>query len=197
MKFTVFGVKIEITFLFCAVLCFLLLTDRTGLIIPVLAASLIHEAGHLFCMWAADCAPISIKLIPASVQITRHYKSSVNRDIAVSFCGPLVNICVFAALYLNYNLYKRDYILTFAAVNLIIGLFNLLPINGLDGGSVLVLLLSKKMHTFKAESIVFFIGIFVSSAVFLFGVYLYLSGKFNLSVIIMAVYLFICTFIKK
>ncbi len=196
MKFTLFNIKIEVSFLFCALLCLLLLTDKTGLIIPVLLSSFLHETGHLLCMWAKGIAPEKIRLIPASVEITE--KNIIRPySFAVSLCGPLLNLAVFLALFINYSIFKNRFIGEFAAVNLIIGLFNLLPVKNLDGGEILFNLLLKKMPFSRAENTVFFISIFLSSVLLFFGSYMFVFKNFNISIIILSLYLFICALSKK
>ena len=80
MRFSLFGTKIYISFFFCAVFTLMLAFDRTGLILPTFFAVVVHEIGHLFAMWALDCEPKQIKLIPSSVQVvssfSKRYKCS-------------------------------------------------------------------------------------------------------------------------
>ena len=102
MKFKFLGTEIYISFLFCAVICFMLALDRTGLIIPTLFAVLIHETGHLLAMWAADCQPRAIRLIPTSVQIVRSFSPKKYGEAGIAFCGPAANLVLFGVLLVNY-----------------------------------------------------------------------------------------------
>ena len=171
--------------------------DRTGLIIPTLFAMFIHEGGHLLAMWAADCQPKAIRLIPTSVQITRGFSPKKHGEIAISLCGPLANIILFSSLFTNYLIFKSEQSLNFALLNLVIALFNLLPVTGLDGGAIITIVISKFTNIYKAESIVRIITVVFSLVAFLLGVYLWVSGTFNISVFIVAIYLAVCGLIKK
>lgn len=197
MKFKLFGTEIYVSFLFCAVLCFMLAIDRTGLIMPTLFAVLIHETGHLIAMWAADCQPRAIRLIPASVQIIRGFSPKKCGEAAIAICGPAVNLVVFFTFYINYQMFKNELSLVFAILNLVIALFNLLPVSGLDGGTLLTIALARFTDIYKAEAIVRIITGAFAFCAFLLGVYLWVSKTLNISVFIVAVYLGVCSFIKK
>lgn len=197
MKFKFFGTEVYVSVLFCAVVCFMLAVDRTGLVIPTLFAVFIHESGHLLAMWAADCQPKQIRLIPASVQIVRGFSPKRCGEIAVTVCGPAANLVIFGVLFANYFIFKSEQSLTFAILNLVIAVFNLMPVSGLDGGTLLAAAIARFTDIYKAERIVRIITAVFAFVAFLLGVYLWVSGTVNISVFIVAVYLAVCSFIKK
>ncbi len=197
MKFKFFGTEIYISFLFCAVVCFMLVVDRTGLVIPTLFAVFIHESGHLLAMWAADCHPRAIRLIPSSVQIIRGFSPKKCGEIAVTVCGPAANLVIFGVLFGNYFIFKNEQSLSFAILNLVIAVFNLLPVSGLDGGTLLAAAIAHFTDIYRAERIVRIITAVFACIAFLLGVYLWVSGTVNISVFIVAAYLAVCSLIKK
>ncbi len=197
MKFKFLGTEIYISFLFCATLCFMLVIDRTGLIIPTLFAIFVHESGHLLAMWAAECQPRAIRLIPTSVQIIRGFSPKKHGEVAIAVCGPMANLVIFASLFANYLVFDSRQSLKFAILNLVITIFNLLPVQGLDGGALLTIFIAKFTDIYKAESIVNIITLVLSLVIFLLGVYLWASGTVNISVFIVAVYLAVCGLVKK
>lgn len=197
MRFKIFGTDIYISFLFAAVIAFLLATDRTGLVIPTLFACLIHETGHLFAMWIRECQPKSIRLVPATVQITRDFACKPNSQGIIAVCGPAANIAVFLSLLINYFIFKKESILVFALLNLIIAVFNLLPVSGLDGGTLLELLIARYTDANRAYSAVKIITALFAAAAFVVGFLMWFSGNFNLSVFIIAVYLVLSCLVKQ
>ena len=197
MKLKFFGTEIYISFLFCAIVCFMLIVDRTGLVIPTLFAVFIHESGHLLAMWAADCQPRAIRLIPTSVQIVRGFSPKRYGEAAITFCGPAANLVIFGVLTANYFIFKSERSLIFALLNLVIAVFNLLPVSGLDGGTLLTLAIAHFTDIYRAERIVRIITAVFAFIAFLLGVYLWVSGTVNISVFIVAVYLGVCSLIKK
>lgn len=197
MKFKLFGTEIYVSVLFCAVVCFMLAVDRTGLVIPTLFAVFIHESGHLLAMWAADCQPRAVRLIPSSVQIVRGFSPKKCGEVAITVCGPAANLVIFGVLFANYFIFKSEQSLTFATLNLVIAAFNLMPVSGLDGGALLTAIIARFADIYKAESIVRIITAVFAFVAFLLGVYLWVSGTVNISVFIVAVYLAVCSLVKK
>ena len=189
MKFKVFGTEVYISFLFAAVLTVMLATDRTGLLLPALFAVFMHEMGHLFAMWVLECSP-------ASVQIVRKMEVRQRNEIIIALCGPLVNIILFASLYINFLCFKNEMCLYYAVLNLIIGLFNLLPVSGLDGGTILFNIISRKKEMRTAQIVVRIITFIVALTAITLAVMLTVKGKINLSLYIMGIYFIIMALIK-
>lgn len=196
MRFKLFGTDIYVSFLFIAVVTLMLACDRTGLALPTLFAVFMHETGHLFAMWMLDCAPKSIRLIPASVQITNSVAHRYRKDIIVAVMGPLVNLVLFGTLYFNYLAFKNNITLVYALINLIVGAFNLLPVNGLDGGTILFSLIAKRGDLNRAMLTLRIITAVIAVAVFILAVTLSVRGKLNLSLYIISIYLFMGVVIK-
>ncbi len=197
MKFKLFGTEIYISFLFLAMVTVMIAFDKTGLIVPTLFSVLCHELGHLFCMWALGSTPKRIKLIPASVQITDSITSRYKTDNIVSLCGPLVNILLFAVFYINYSIWRNTQVLIFALLNLILGLFNLLPVKGLDGGRILHNIIAQKRDIARADLILKLLGIIFSAILITLAVILHFKDKLNLSIYILGIYFLILSLSKK
>lgn len=196
MKFKLLGTEIYISFLFVAIVALMLTTDKTGLALPCLFAVAMHEIGHLFAMWLLESAPKSIRLIPASVQITRSMSTRYKNDIIIAFSGPMVNLAFFITLYINYLAFKNETVLYFALINLIIGFFNLLPVTGLDGGTILFSVIAKRYDISKAMLTLRIITLVLASAVLFLAVSLTIRGQLNITVYIVAIYLFMSVLIK-
>ena len=197
MKFKLFGTEIYISFLFFAMITVMIVFDKTGLIVPTLFSVICHEAGHLFCMWAMGNTPKRIKLIPASVQITDSITSRYKTDNIVSLCGPLVNILLFLVFYINYSIWGNITTLIFAFLNLILGLFNLLPVKGLDGGRILHNIIAQKRDIARADLILKFSGLLFSVVLIILALILHIKGKLNLSIYILGIYFLVLSLSKK
>lgn len=197
MKFKLFGTEIYISFLFCAVITLMLLTDKTGYMIPTLFAILMHEMGHLFMMWVVDSAPKRIKLIPASIQITTPFQKRYRNDMLISLAGPLVNIVLFLTLYFNFLTFRNQTTLYFALLNLVVALFNLLPVKGLDGGTILYCILSKYKDSNRASIILKYITLAASAVIIVTAITLSIRGNINISFYIVGIYLLIASLVKN
>ena len=196
MRFKFLGTEIYISFLFGAVITVMLATDRTGLALPTIFAVFVHEMGHLFCMWAMDTSPKSVRLIPTSVQIIRGIGSSYKKDIAVAVCGPLVNFVLFFTLYFNYLAFENKITLYYALVNLIICVFNLLPVKGLDGGTILFSLIARKTDYNRACVILRLVTILTAVAIIITAIVFTVRGEINISLYIIGIYLVLTSLMK-
>ena len=196
MRFRIFGTEFYVSFLFAAVITAMLAFDRTGFILPLLFAVLVHELGHLAAMWILDCAPKRIRLVPAAVEITTKIQSGGKYEIFIALCGPTVNLLLFASLFVNYLAFENDSYLTVGLINLLIGLFNLLPVTGLDGGTVMFNILCRKTELSRAGLIMRIINFSVAAAALIAAITLCFKGQFNLSFFILALYLAVMSIIK-
>lgn len=197
MKFKVFGIEIYVSFFFLGLLTVMLATDKSGFALPCITAVAFHECGHLFMMWLRECMPKSIKLIPASIQITASFSRDYKTDILVSFFGPLVNLAIFGALYYNYLCFENQTVLIFGLVNLAYGVFNLMPVKGLDGGNILLSVLSKYYDLNKALILLKFTTLVLAIATIFTAVSTTIKGNFNISIYIIGIYLLIMGIMKK
>lgn len=195
MKFRLLGTEFYVSFLFAAVITAMIDFDRTGYILPLLFAIVMHELGHLTVMWLLDCAPKRVRLVPASVEITAKFTASDKNEIAVALCGPAVNIILFLTFGFNYLAFHSELSLVCCLVNLLIGAFNLLPVIGLDGGTVLFALLRRRTPQ-KACLIMRMINILLAAVLIVTAVCLWFKGKFNISLFIIGLYLIITSAVK-
>lgn len=192
MRFKLFGTKFFVSFPFCAVMCAVLYIDKTGLIMPTLLAAAIHEAGHLFALWAYECPPAAVDLIPAGVRITKRAGRAKENVYVCALSGPLLNLAVAVSSGLNFYLYNRTFVLYFAVINGMLCVFNLLPCLGLDGGTVLLNLLCRRLSPFAAQNIMRAISLLFVLLCITAVVGLYFRGIFNLSLLFAAFYLLLC-----
>ena len=196
MRFRLFGTEIYLSFLFAALLTVMLATDKTGLVLPTFFAVFMHECGHLFAMWILGCAPKKIKLIPASVQITNAAFTGYKNDFLIAVSGPLVNFILFLAFYYNYSLFENRLVGYFALINLMLGILNLLPVKGLDGGTVLFSILCRITDINKATLMLKIITLILAVAIIVTAVFSTVRDKTNISLYIMGIYLIVISVMK-
>ncbi len=196
MRFTFFNTKIYVSFLFMALICIFLLIDKTGLFLPMMFASVIHETGHLFLMWIFGCQPKEINLILGSVQIISNASSKNFKNILISFSGPLFNIIVFTVLFINYAFYRNEEYITFAFTNLLLGIFNLFPLKGLDGGNILFHILEDRYNTNVAFKTLNITSMIFGVITVILAVTLTINGNFNIGMYVLALYLILSVLLK-
>lgn len=190
------GTEFYVSFLFAAVITAMLAFDRTGYAMPLIFAVLMHEGGHLLTMWILDCSPKRVRLVPAAVEITTAFGCSRKKEIAVALAGPAVNLVLFFTLWFNYLAFKNETTLVCALINLLICVFNMLPVIGLDGGTVLYSILTRKKSHEKAALIMRVINLSLAAALLFAALYLCFRGKINISLFITALYLTVISIVK-
>jgi Zn-dependent protease len=135
------GIEIGADFTFFAVVAMFLTLDTTGFAVMSLVVCLIHETGHLAAMLLTGQKPSSVTLRAGGVRISQ--LSTDNCQLSIVLAGSALNIALFFALY--FTVPKTDiYPVMFAVMNLVIGLFNLLPLGCLDGKRLLAMFVPDK-----------------------------------------------------
>ena len=127
--------KLEVGRGFAAMVVLALLAGAGGVLPLVFLSALCHELGHLAALRLAGAEVERLRLTAFGAEIradTRYLPYP--REILCTLAGPAVNL----ALALVLARAAGDYVL--AGANLLLGLFNLLPIPSLDGGRALYLL---------------------------------------------------------
>ena len=130
---------------FLALLLVFAAADRQRLLVHILLAAAVHEAGHAAAVHLAggEIALFRITLFGAEMRIRRSERLSYGREILSVLAGPGVNL--LCALVLGRVAGALDWEAGYAAsgIHAALALFNLLPVRPLDGGRILHLALSR------------------------------------------------------
>ena len=172
---TRFG-RIQINIGFFAVLMPLLMLF-TGFIAEYAAAFVsitLHETGHLVLALTRGLLPDSMTLTPVGFSMAIDDRSCRRAElIKIYLAGPVVNLLIFGATTLAGLAYPahQKYLDLWAATNLYLALFNLLPAYPLDGGRILREALAGKLGLFASARIARRLAAGLSAAMLLFGIY--------------------------
>lgn len=160
--------------------------------IITLLCALLHELGHFFAARSCRATPKRIVIYPFGADMVlpnglRSYKA----DIFIALCGPLINIILFVlAIILHFS----DF---FCACNLALAFINLMPIRGLDGGTVLENILLTFLTPKTAERVLWGVTFFILFFLYLFSVYFLFSGVGDPSLFIIVCAMFVGTVLRK
>ena len=120
---------------------FLLLLPLTGfninLFVSAFIAVLVHEMAHAFVAnrYNYRVYGINVGLFSGSASID---SNMAQRDsIPITAAGPISNLLLFAIATFAQYFVVNDFITMFASINLILFIFNILPIYPMDGGHIL------------------------------------------------------------
>ncbi len=184
------GVKIRFDFSFFAAVGIFLAFDKAGYGIYCLAACFCHELGHLAVMLAEGKLPDEIIFSGGGICIRQRREASC----AVLAAGCAVNFLLFAVYCL---ILPKDSIfkLMFGGANLVIGIFNLLPIGTLDGKKLLEKACRRALSYTAAEK--FLNAAEVIGCLLAMGALTIpaLNGTVNLTAVSVMIYIFLMDFL--
>lgn len=144
------------------------LLSGAGEVLPLMVlAALLHELGHLAALHLVGATVEGICFTSFGVEIradTRYLP--YGKDIFCTMAGPAVNI--IAAFVLART--AGDYLL--AGANLLQGVFNLLPLTGLDGARALHLALCWLLGPVRADQISKWVELCWAAIITLLALYL-------------------------
>lgn len=181
--------KIEINFkiILCTILiCFIY---KIKLYLIFLICILLHELAHMIIGIVLGLKPKKMTINPLGINLefmSFKDKNKILKKILIFLAGPLFNF-VLAFLGYFFNI-ENDLKIDIVYTNLMLGIFNLLPIVPLDGGKIIKEILNKKIGFKKSSiwllniskfiliifSLVYSILIFKIKNVFIFCVIVYL-----------------------
>ena len=154
----------------------------------------VHEGAHLLAARLAGVGVSRLRLMPfgGAIDMENPYALSPARVIAVAAAGPLSN-CVLlflAAALAHWRVIAPEFALALMRVNAALMLFNLLPALPLDGGRMLVALLSRRMSRACAAAFGIWAGRAVAGLLLFACLYGGIRfGRFNLSFALAAVFI--------
>lgn len=186
------GITFRLSLLFPAAAITLMAWDDSGFILLCLLSSLIHEAGHALAMLIVRDRPrrVTMSIFGVCIERERTCHIGYGASAFVSFAGPLVNVIAFTILWL----FDKP---TTAVIHAGLALFNLLPIQSLDGGEAVYALLCRRLTEEKASCVLRVISYAVIFPIAVAGFWLLLSENRNFSLLFMSGYLLLLLFFKE
>lgn len=153
MKVKLGKTALRINISFAAVVTLMLILDESGMCAVALLCCIIHEAGHIICLFLFGEQPYSVELSFYGIKLERKEPSilTVSEELAVYIAGPAMNIILSAVLFSFAS--EHEKIKTAAIISLCVGAFNLIPCCPLDGGNILRHIISMFTESERAEKI--------------------------------------------
>lgn len=199
VRFRAFEINFAISY--AAVSLFTLsvvLSEKGNEIFICLICSLLHEIGHLCAIFYFCGKPRQISINLGEFRIDADIlKASYIGEAVIMMSGVFVNfsLCSLSIPLCLFTGFEK--IKSFFACNLLLGIFNLLPIRTLDGGELLVLLLSSKISQRKIDLIMTCLTVILLIPLSTLGFYVLLLSGYNYSLLCVAVYLIIIIITKE
>lgn len=137
IEFYIRKVKFNIEFGFLAVVALLCILDDGRYLLYGVWACIIHEVGHIVPMLLLGEKVKKVKFHAFGVNISPQNNTirPLYQDIFIILGGAIINIILGLIVYFS-DIGTNAYI--FASMNIILGLFNLLPYTSFDGGTLIL-----------------------------------------------------------
>ena len=168
-------------FIFVLLFCF---TKQLGIYSMIMLFAIVHEFGHLLAGLLLGMKPEKMEIKPYGVSISfkltpKDYNKKIKKGnvleikkMIVAFAGPLTNLLIIIILLqCNFKIFSQ---LIMIYANILLILFNLLPIYPLDGGRILQAILHilfGKQKAEKSSNIISFITIIILTIISSIAIY--------------------------
>lgn len=177
MKLRIKGINIIIDYYFIAVLTLVTIVTGKESIIYCFLFCLLHESGHLIAMIVLREKVRGVRLGYFGMKIECHNSLiPAKHDIIISFAGPAINLILAIIFYL----YGKSEL---ANMNFALAMFNLIPIQMLDGGRIL--------SHFVSLDVTRNVGIICGILLTVFGIATAVLTKSNIIILIVSLYVLI------
>ena len=170
-------VHLKFNFSFIFIITFSLVFDKTGITFYSLVACLLHEAGHILVMLFLENCDIKISFTLRGIAATTR---NLKHEKICLAAGPAANFLLFS-LY--------PFFPAFAAVNLIVGGINIIPVSENDGARLLHLYLIKFYTIGYSEILEKIIGILFLIPLIGLLFYVAITNPHNYTLLVLIIYL--------
>lgn len=184
-----FKTVIGIDFSFLAVLALFLAFDKSGYAVLALFSCAVHETGHLAVMLMKGNIPDEISFHGGGIRIV----SREDNSIAALLAGSAANFLtagIAVTVLIFYGADDSSALQLFAAMNLMIGVFNFIPAGSLDGKKLLSRVLLRFLPVQKAIEIEEGAEILSVFAAVLCALCLAAGGYVNFTILFVYAYVF-------
>lgn len=198
MTFKIFSVPVKISFLFPAAITLLMVTPIKDAALISFFSAFFHELGHLFIIKKLGGKINNIEFGAFGGRITLSGENclSLKGEAASAFAGPAVNLIFAAVFFLCIIFTGNNAFLLPAAINLGMGLFNLLPVSTLDGGRIFSALLHMRLSERSCDIILNTVSAICLLIILFVGFLLIMRKGGNFSLLITCAYLVIFGFVR-
>lgn len=148
-------------------LLFLFFSPLTTL--GIFISVLLHEMAHFLVADKKGCYlhGIDIGLFYGSATFERTH----DRDLIwITLAGPMSNLLLFGLFYLINFLHPIAFIHDLYMINLILFIFNIIPIYPMDGGQIIRSFANLRKNRYQARKIASIISLVFSILLFVFGI---------------------------
>lgn len=193
------SIKVKIHPLFYILGLYFALTGKIFIFIIYTTTAVIHELGHSYVASCHGYRLNKITLMPFGAVVSGNIEGlKATDEIKVALAGPFINLAVALFFVATWWIFPESYAFTdvVAESNFVMAVINFLPVFPLDGGRIVLALLSSKIGKTKAIKIMKVSGIVFSLILFA----LFITSIFhtiNFSILLFSIFLLVGTFSRE
>ncbi len=190
MRIKIGRTTFTVGFPFAAAITLMLLLDESGTAVAALVCCILHETGHLLCLFALSAPPERVTLGAFGMRIDKSSAElSYLYETVTALAGPAINFLLALLLYIMSKIVNAPLLLTSAALNLCTGLFNMIPVEPLDGGRALKNALLIKFDEQRTERIINIVSLITLVPLTLGGIAVLKLSGYNFTLLLVCVYI--------
>lgn len=157
-----------------------------------MAAVFLHEMAHSLAALNLGIKVAEIEILPfgGQAQIEDFTGLNPGKEISLALAGPAMSL-LLAGLFYFLQAYLSWDMQFFININLLLGLFNLLPALPLDGGRVFRALISPRLGFKRSTLAAAFLGQFIALLLFAYGFYLSYTQFTGANYLVIGILLFL------
>ena len=191
MECKLLGCRIRISVTFVTLVAVTVILDRSGMAAWTIGSAFLHECGHFIAFYLLGCPPTRVELLPFGMRMETSKEAPLGyaKEAAACLSGPMVNFLLFFLFSVLGKTLALSWMAAPAAVNLVLGSFNLLPIVPLDGGNALFCILCLFLEEKWVGRISCVLSVEVLLPVAILSFYIMLRSGFNITLLVTVSYL--------
>lgn len=187
----ILDIKFSVNPFFWLIIISAIMTNQFLEIITLFGIVIIHELGHVFAAKSYKWKIIEIQLLPfGGMAKVEQNTDSIWEELIVALSGPLQNftMIVITIGFETLHLWSNEWATFFIQANLLIGIFNLIPIHPLDGYKILRGFFYLILPYRRAIMISIFVSIVLNLLFLIWASGFFLDFKINLNGIILGIF---------
>lgn len=196
MHFYIKTTRVDVGFPFAASAAVILMLDKSGTALIIFLCCALHEAGHILLLSLCASPPDAIVLGVFGMRIERgEVCLDYRREAVCALAGPAANFIV--SLVALPFAWRYSDALKLAALSAGIGVFNLLPVEPMDGAEALRSLLMLKYDEHTADRTVDVFAAVLLVPMTVCGIILLVKTGNNFTLLCVCVYISVYLIAKK
>lgn len=199
MKIKILNCTVHLSYPLAAALTLVFIIDTSGMCLCCCLAAVCHELGHIIAMKLQNTSVSSVKFSLFDINIKDMQKGSRSfwGELFVIISGPLINFILGLVFLFIYKFAEIEYFKFFAYGNIALFTFNILPIDSLDGGNALMLILERNFSLKTADILLTIISFILLIPMAATGFLILLKSPYNFTLLFTSCYLMCIILFKR